>query len=313
MVDRRIHIIAPEIPLKDIEQAIIAKSFEQLTSVWDTLYNELKLYHHDNMHCNIEYYLDENAWSRSIFKWLRRQRELYKEGRLKREKVEKLNRLGIIWNYKRHERNDDWHEWEQEFLQLTRYKKRYGTPYPQSGAIVKWLKINLSLMDSGALEGYKDSLLRCIGISPDEKYERQVNLAPDTEWNIYYQNLKDYLKNNDTVKSLDSMTPDLERWIAEQQQGKNKLTSAQIMLLNQISFPWKKPARQPQEPILKTWDESYFELKKWWDSRQNYLFSQMKPEVSRWAKEQCTRKRQGALSEEQIKLLDQISFPWNRF
>jgi superfamily II DNA or RNA helicase len=313
MVDRRIHIIAPEIPLKDIEQAIIAKSFEQLTSVWDTFYNELKLYYHDSMHCNIEYYLDENAWNRSIFKWLRRQRALYKEGRLKREKVEKLNRLGIIWNYKRNERNDDWHEWEQEFLQLTRYKKRYGTPYPQSGAIVKWLKINLSLMDSGALEGHKDSLLRCIGISPDERYERQVNLNRDTEWNVYYQKLKDHLKNNDAGISLDVMPPDLGRWIAEQQRGKNKLTSGQIMLLNEILFPWKKPTRESQEPILKTWDESYFELKMWWRTRNNYFFSQMKPEVSRWAKEQCIRKRQGALSEEQIKLLDQISFPWNRF
>lgn len=313
MVDRRIHIIAPEIPLKDIEQAIIAKSFEQLTSVWDTMYNELKFYYHDGMHCNIEYYLDEDAPSRSIFKWLRRQRELYKEGRLKCERVEKLNRLGIIWNYKKHERNDDWHEWEQEFLQLTRYKKRYGTPYPQSGAIVKWLKINLSLMDSGALEGYKDSLLRCIGVDPDDKYEIKVNLNRETEWNIYYQKLKDFLKNNDTGNSLDVMPLDLERWMAEQHRERNKLTSAQIMLLNQISFPCKKPTRQPLEPILKTWDESYFELKKWWDSRQNYFFSQMKPELSRWSKRQCLQRRQGALTEEQIQLLDLISFPWKRF
>ena len=313
MVDRRIHIIAPEIPLKDIEQAIIAKSFEQLTSVWDNLYNELKIYYHDNMHCNIEYYLDENAPSKSIFKWLRRQRELYKEGRLKGEKVEKLNRLGIIWNYKRHERNDDWHEWEQEFLQLTRYKKRYGTPYPQNGAIVGWLKRNLSLMESGGLEGYKDALLRCIGVNPDAKYEIKVNLNRETEWNIYYQKLKDFLENNDTGKSLDVMPPDLERWMAEQQRERNKLTFAQITLLKQILFSWKKPAVYLQKPVVKTWNDSYLELKTWWDSRQNYFFSQMKRELSRWSKRQCLQRRQGALTEEQINLLDQISFPWNRF
>jgi len=32
-----------------------------------------------------------------------------------------------------------------------------------------------------------------------------------------------------------------------------------------------------------------------------------------WAKEQCLLKRQGGLTQEQIKALDDISFPWDRY
>ena len=324
-VKRRINILAPDIALKDIEAAIVSTSLEQLTSVWDSFYGELQFYYRENMHCNAEYFLEGTKEDMKVIKWLEKQRGLYRKGELKQDRVEKLNKLGIIWSYKKHKLDDQWDEWERNFIQLTRYKRMHGSPYPQSGEIVTWLSEMLSLIKTHNLEDYKEALLRCIGVNPDDDRATSLTLLSKekgTDWNTSYEKLKDWVGQSGKLDPADSDMPlELQKWVNNQKRKRSKLTSIQVKLLNQLAFPWESNVVQtPTQNAVPTpthepnsWDKMYADLKNWWDNHQNYLFSHMEQEVRVWSKEQCQKRRDGLLTEEQINLLNQINFPWNRY
>lgn len=314
MVSRRIHILAPDIPLQDIEQSIIARSLQQLTTVWDSFYGELQFYFQENMHCNAEYFLAGTREDMKVIKWLSKQRELYKRGKLQQDRIDKLNKLGIIWDYKKHKLDDDWCEWERSFLEITRYKRRFKSPYPQSGQIASWLAKMISLMRANNLEGHKEALLRCIGVNPDKDFDPQSNTGKETQWASDFHQLSHWLsQSSQRILTDPNMPPDLKRWVNEQKRRKSKLTSSQIKLLNEISFPWEESTEKATSHIARTWDQLYLDLKTWWETNQNYFFSHMEQDLRAWAKQQCQKRRDGLLTEEQINLLNQINFPWNRY
>jgi hypothetical protein len=201
----------------------------------------------------------------------------------------------------------------------------HGSPYPQSGEIVTWLSEMLSHIKTHNLEDYKEALLRCIGVNPDDDRATSLTLLSKekgTDWNTSYEKLKDWVEQSGKLDPADSDMPlELQKWVNNQQRRRSKLTSIQVKLLNQLAFPWESNVVQtPTQNAVPTpthepssWDKMYADLKNWWDNHQNYFFSHMEQEVKDWAKEQCQKRRDGLLTEEQINLLNQINFPWTRY
>jgi len=321
-VDRRIKILAPEIALKNIEASIIAKSLEKLTSTWDAFYGELQFYFSENLHCNAEYFLGRTKEDLKVLKWLSVQRRLYKQGKLSEQKTKKLNSLGIIWEIEKHQKDFEWNEWEQQFFNLTQYKKRHGHLYPEGGELGAWVDKMIVLMESNALEKSKKDLLSCIGFRPGESCEtrssnkRALLREAEIRWLSSYQKIKEWKKLGQKERILDSdLSPHLQKWVAQQRLYKKKgiLPQDKIKLLDELLFPWERQKQVDAPKGATPWEGGLQEMKIWWETYGNYLFSQMTREMRAWAKAQCQMKRMGGLTAEQVKSLDDINFPWDRF
>ena len=276
-VKRRINILAPDIALKDIEAAIVSTTLKQLTSKWDAYYNELLFYYKSNLHCNVEYFVGRyRIIDNEIRDWLLEQRRLYRRNKLTQDKVQKLEKIGIIWDFKEHQWDENWYEWDEMFQQLVRHKKRCGDLTPAYRPLRAWLRNMTLAMIRGTLEPHKERLLKCIGVEKElyNKLKKEENDPP--------QNYK--------------------RGATNKRSDNNKL------------LPLSKKEYKVDETVQpNSWEVNYERLKNWWENHQNYFFSHMEQDVKRWAKDQCCKKRNGTLTEEQINLLNQINFPWNRY
>ncbi|CAM8625006.1 DEXHc_RE domain containing protein [Candidatus Methylacidiphilaceae bacterium] len=304
---RRIQILAPNIPLHDIEQSVIAKSLGKLTTGWSHRYAGLVDFYKEYMHCNVEYLDFRFKEHNELLKWLKRQRVLYKQGKLPSDRVQRLNELGIIWDYKPHKKDKKTKQWDKDFYSLTQHKRRHQNLTPNRGRVLEWTIRMRKALASNTLPEYQAKLLKCIGLQPAED---------DGEWFKNYKRIQMWWNTNGNHHIMRAdVDPSLLRWANDQRAGrsKGKLTEEQIQLLDKIEFPWKETASSKIYSHEDVWELDYDQLKNWWKARNNYFFSHMQAHLKEWAKEQCRKKREGTLTEKQINLLDQISFPWDRY
>jgi len=131
-------------------------------------------------------------------------------------------------------------------------------------------------MIRGDLEPHKEKLLKCIGV--DKALYKILGKTED-----------DTSKNN------------------------RRATTKRVFLRKEKTPTTKNEYKAVAPAETKSWDDNYERLKIWWNNHQNYFFSHMEQDIRVWAKDQCRKKRDGLLNEEQINLLNQIGFPWNRF
>lgn len=229
---RRIQIIAPNIPLKDIEEAIIAKSLGKLTTAWSQRYGELLAFYKEHMHCNIEYLDFKFQDDVILLKWLKRQRMLFKQGKLLPERVKKLNEIGIIWDYKPHKKDKDWPIWEKNFYSLTQHKRRHNTLIPNTSSLLNWTEKMRQGLAKNKLPDYQVKLLACIGLKPAEE---------SGDWENNFRRLQMWwLNNKNHIILSPKMDPTLGRWAKAQRESRNKgqMDEKKIELLNGIQFPW---------------------------------------------------------------------------
>ena len=201
---------------------------------------------------------------------------MYRKNKLTQDKVQKLEKIGIIWDFKEHEWDENWYEWDEMFQQLVRHKMKCGDLTPGYRPLRAWLRNMTIAMIRGNLEPHKEKLLKCIGVDKD---------------------LYKFLK-----KKVDELPQNNRKAPPKRQLLKPKTPLA-------LKDEYKEVA--PAEPT--SWDANYEKLKSWWDNHQNYLFSQMEPHIKSWASKQCHKRRDGLLTEQQITLLSQINFPWDRY
>ena len=274
---RRINILSPDIALKDIEAAIVSTSLKQLTSKWDAFYSELVFYYNANLHCNVEYFVGRYKTDDiEIRNWLKEQRRLFRRGKLTTDKIQKLEKIGIIWDFKEHEWDENWYEWDEMFHELVRHKKKCSDLNPAYRPLRAWLRNMTLAMIRGTIEPHKERLLKCIGV------EKEL-----------YNTLKK--EEHDLPKNY------------------KKGTNNKRYDNNKTSPTSKKEFKVDGTDQPKSWDVNYGRLKNWWEKHQNYFFSHMEQDVRSWAKQQCQKRRDGLLTEDQINLLNQINFPWNRY
>ena len=276
-VKRRINILAPDIALKDIEAAIVSTTLKQLTSKWDAYYNELLFYFKSSLHCNVEYFVGRyKADDIEIRNWLKEQRRLHRSHKLHLDKAQKLEKIGIIWDFKEHDWDEDWYEWDEMFHELVRHIKKCGDLTPAYRPLRAWLRNMTGAMIRGDLEPHKEKLLKCIGV--DKALYKILGKTED-----------DTSKNN------------------------RRATTKRVFLRKEKPPTTKNEYKAVAPAETKSWDDNYERLKIWWNNHQNYFFSHMEQDIRVWAKDQCRKKRDGLLTEEQINLLNQINFPWDRY
>ena len=206
---------------------------------------------------------DENGYNFGI--WLTNQRQMYKKGKLSKERIELLKQIGM-----RFETRDNDEVWNQMYMLAELYFKEYGnldipskfktlngTYEDENGYnLGGWLVSQRQMYKKSKLSKEREELLEKIGMH----FETRDN---DEVWNQMYMLAELYFKEYGNLeipskfKTLNGTDEDengynLGVWLVRQRQmyKKGKLSPERKELLNQIGMIWEIRKRKDKKQEL---------------------------------------------------------------
>ncbi|MGV8982821.1 Helicase associated domain protein [Clostridium sp.] len=282
---------------------------------WATYYALSKEYFetYGNLNFDINYTVNELH----VGKWITEQRKLHKGNKLLQERINALERIGIIWNgnnVRRQKREDHWNEiyvFARKF-----YEQNGHLLIPRDYEIMgvklgNWV-INLRTTYNGknrrSISKYQIDKLNAIVMVWD-KYEYN--------WDIFYEYARKYFLKNGNINVPQEYVfeeKNLGSWIHTQRQvykgNKGKFTPEQIEKLNSIQMVWN-----PQE---ESWERYYHLATKYYELIGNLNipddYEMEGYNLGRWISVQrqaYNGRKDIKLTSEQIDRLNSIEMLWN--
>lgn len=271
---------------------------------WNDIYIIAKKYYekYNNLLIPYNYITDDDI---KLGSWIRTQRYYYKEKRLSKEKINMLEKIGMIWNP-----FDT--QWNECYELAVNYYNENGNLLIPATYITRDNK-QLGLWVSRQRKLYKENKLSKEKIDMLEKID-MIWTPFDAQWNEYY-NLaaKYYSENGNLLIPLKYITTDkikLGYWIGTQRRNykENKLSEEKINLLEKIGMVWN--------PYDLQWYEYYNLLVKYYNENGNSLvplrfITKDNKKLGSWVSTQRRNYKDNKLSEEKIELLEKVEMIWN--
>ena len=176
-------------------------------------------------------------------RWISTQRKNYKKGKLSEERIQKLNKIGMVWDAG----IDSEELWDSWYQKAAAYYVRYGHLNPQKGKLRTWIRAQRAAGKGkrGQLTESQIRRLEAIGMSWDPVEER---------WQAMYQLAKEYYDVHQMLNIPSNYVTDtgvrLGQWIARQRKcyknylegkaggGVGTITRERIDLLNKLDMIW---------------------------------------------------------------------------
>jgi hypothetical protein len=277
----------------EFSNALRIKIVERCSSSWMFYFGLLENFIEKYSHSNIPItYLDNP----SLAKWVGKQRVRYKEGKLAKERVEKLERVGFIWD-------PFVAVWEEMFVALSGFKIKEGhcnVPHSQNQQLGSWSSRQRNLHKKGLLSIERIGRLEKLGFQWD---------LDNARWEEMYVVLCNFNKANlhCNVPQNYKDNPMLASWVNTQRNNYKKglLSTERVTGLNQIGVEW--------DPLDTTWEKMYVALCKFQEvnGHTNVPSTDKNKKLASWVVVQRVRYKKGRLSEERIKKLEQLNFIWD--
>jgi superfamily II DNA or RNA helicase len=296
----RVQYICPSISLESLHESITAACIDAIGDGWFERYGQFLDYQKKHGKRDMPARWPENQ---KLATWVVNQRVLQKDGVLEEEKIELLNRVGFKWSP--HES-----KWRTQYLALLDFRKQFGhCRVPQnwegSNSLAHWVKTQRNDYGKGELSGERIAALEKIG------FEWVVVIGT---WDERFAELCAYKERfGDTLVRVKwPENPLLGRWVSSQRYiyNRGKLKKEYIDRLNSIGFVWKAPTiLQSGIPLAKR-IEALLAHKAEHGHLAVARRSEKYPGLAQWMTEQRKQFKDGTISEELKKQLDEMEFPW---
>ncbi len=273
---------------------------------------------------------DENGYN--LERWIYTQRKVYRNGKLGKEKIELLDKIGMRFENKKN--IIGWEEYyklakayfeKNNSLEVSaRFKTLDGINYDENGySLGMWIYTQRKVYRNGKLGKEKIELLEKIGM----RFENKKNIIG---WEEYYKLAKVYFEKDNNLeiskcfKTIDGITYaengyNLGEWITTQRQTykSGKLSEEKIKLLEKIGM------RFENKKNIIGWEEYYKIAKVYFEKNNNLEISQSFKTLDGitydekgynlgiWIKTQRQFYKNGKLNKERIELLDKIGMVWS--
>lgn len=270
--------------------------FEPLETYWFNRYDELIVYKGKNGNCEVPKGNNQNS---ILGSWVASQRKAYKEKNLSKKKIELLNKIDFSW-YPLEE------SWDKSYKELISYKNENGDcnvpyNYKKNPTLYTWVTTQRKAYNELKVSNERVELLNKIGF--DWSILKEI-------WHKNYNELKMYKEKNGhcNISSNYKENPSLAGWIIKQRMyyNKKKLSEEKIELLNMLEFDW--------DPLETAWYKNYNELKQYTIENgtcnipKDYKGSNS---LNLWIKTQRGLFKKRKMSNEKIKMLNDLGFIWD--
>jgi superfamily II DNA or RNA helicase len=275
-------------------------SWDRLGSKWEARFLELEEFKRTHAHCNVPF-LHSN---RKLAGWVRKQRDVFSEGKMDTSRKTRLEALGFVW--------DRFAVlWEERFLELAEFKAREGHCIVSA---VRPLNTQLnSWINTQRMSRRKGDLL-------PEKIERLDQLGFEWEptasaWETQFAALRRFheLHGHLRISRQQSDQKKLANWVHTQRAMKQSgsLTSDRIAKLDRLGIDWNPYSQRPD----KTWEEMLDDLKAFKTLHGHCRVPSgyaENPALARWVEKQRANRRAGTLASKRMASLDALGFEWSR-
>ena len=270
---------------------------------WEQRFKELESFKQEFGHCNVPARYPPNP---ALGRWVVNVRFAKKHGSLAEERVHRLDALGFCWELKLTVTAG----WKQRINDLKAFKKEHGHctvpgAYQPNPALGRWVLATRRRMKQGELDKEKIRYLNALGFS----------WAPRDSWDRRINDLKAFKKEHGhcNVPLRYPPNPALGSWVIGLRQWKKRgmLTDDKILLLDALGFSWA----MKQRGVQVSWEQRINDLKafKKEHGHCNVPFAYRRnPALAAWVANVRQRKKRGELTEDKIRMLDDLGFCWVR-
>ena len=277
---------------------------------WREMYERLEQYYAKHGNADIPDRWKEDP---NLAKWVQNQRKRRKNNRINITEIQLLNDLGFTWESR------DRGTWEDRLEEVAAFKAKYGhcdipVYYPDNPKLGQFVNNTRSQRKAGMLSADRIAKLKAIGFVWVSTNNHRIGKdGMNGAWKSRFDDLLCYKQTYgdcDVPYDWDDNTP-LANWVHAQRSLKNngKLHPERARVLEEIGFNWEPTSsRQP-------WEDRYAELLEFkrthgnCDLPTNYVAN---PALGKWVSRQRQNKKAGKLSIEQIRLLNEAGFIWEK-
>ncbi len=275
---------------------------------WHEMYIQLKDFYRERGHCNVP-----QKWkvNKQLSNWVSVQRRRVAEGNMKRNRKDKLDAMGFIWDFREVYKN----QWEDKFDRLVAFKNKYGhckvpVTHPDQH-LAGWVDRQRTLKSNGRLPATREQKLNEIGFIWD------CTILQEEYWLEKFDQLEQYKKRyGDCQVPVNwKKNPSLGTWVSTQRTlaKKGKLDPVKKKKLEDTGFVWSNEAWKLQlRKYDDQWKRNYQRLEAY---KKQYGEIQVSIRIDwpleRWTCIQRKEKQTGKLADWKIKKLERIGFAWN--
>ena len=251
---------------------------DKLIDNWDAMYLKLEDFY-------IKYgHSDVILTKKGLGNWVHHQRNNYKNGLMSNDRIEKLNNFNFAWS-----KHDCM--WKKNFKELKDFYLENNCFPTASSRLGYWVQAQRKNYDSLSID--EINLLNSI----EFKWKREDN------WSSMFSELNNFKILNGHCDIVRNDNVKLYRWKLTQKKEfyKNNLSSERIAKLTSLDTNFFTQNNDWQ---------FYFERYVKFLNSQKTLTKKENDDLYTWEINQRAQKKSGKLSEEKIKLLDEINFNW---
>lgn len=277
---------------------------ETLAASWEFMYDEAKAYYMENgdLLPASDYITPDGA---RLGKWIVTQRINYRNGMgISPSRIERLNKIGMCWKTL-HER-----QWDEKYALAVQYYHEYGNlrvNRAQCPKLAYWLAKQRQKQRDGLLSEDQFEKLSALGILWDYEYA----------WEQKFEMAKEYYEIHGNLDIPSTYTTEdgtnLGAWYRTMRNNyKNgTLPEEHRQKLESIGIRW-------ESVLERTWSQ-YYKLAKRYHSEHGDLHVPSTYEtedgvkLGSWIASQRYNRRKKRISEEQIRLLNEIGMSWRRY
>ena len=284
--------------LEALRAAVATRSLENLCSSWDIWFGKLKAFKEQFGHCDISKARGKKHLPLAV--WASSQRTQKSRGKLDDFKAHKLDSIGFIWSLRDL-------QWYRMLDQYRHHKQKYGDSYgmlnfKKYGSLRAWIRNQRIALSEKKLEAAKIEALVKVGFIA----EGRANA-----WELTLQGINDYHRQHGDCfvhfgwSKGNHLMLELFDWARLHRKG--QLSPRISEVLDKLGMKWEMHELKWHIYFssLKYCRAIYghLDVPEEWSKYRGFNFPS-------WFRQQRIAKRQNRLDSNKIKLLEQISFPW---
>jgi superfamily II DNA or RNA helicase len=275
-------------------------------AAWEEWFEKLLEFKQQLGHCNVV--KGEDEWH-DLAAWVSALRVQNKKATLSEARIERLNAIGFVWDFQQLKTDETWIKWYRE---LEQYTQENGNPHvPRTHANTKlasWVWIQRirrerDYQQAKQLTSIQIELLDKLGFHWDAREGKWLaQLAKLEAFKLKFGHCNVELEGDKYAKLLS--------WLTKQREYKQEgqLQVARVNLLDKIGVIWESGIAWDTK-----WREMYEQLKQYHAQHDNSDVPDRydaNRQLAKWVSRQRAQRHKGLLSDEQVRLLDEVNFTW---
>ena len=275
-------------------------------AAWNEWFDKLLKFKQQRGHCNVA--KDEDGLQ-DLAQWVNVLRTRQKQEVLSEERVDRLNKIGFVWDFQQLKTDETWKKWYRE---LEKYTHENGNPHvPRTHTNTKlasWVSIQRTRRERDYASAKKLTseqvvMLDKLGFHWDAQEGKWLaQFAKLEAFKFKFGHCNVELEGDEYVSLLSWLT------IQRAYKKEGQLLATRINLLDEIGVVWESGTA-----LDAKWREMYEQLKQYHSEHGHSDVphrSNSNRKLSTWVKNQRTQLKRSALTEDQVRLLDEVSFTW---